>query len=570
MRRRDAIATLVVGALIVLALLAVFAIDLSNNQARSRSNIESQAHQNAVLVAGLIDSVFGAVSKPDPQLLAEYRTLHVRRRFLQRNRGSNEYVVLLRSNGQVMKASRGFTAQAQRDLAHRGKDVVRMIQQGGRWALGDLLPYRRGGGVVNFATKIRTRWGYRILVTGYNPAVLSAFTAGKLSKVPGVSGAHHYLLDGNGVVIASTNSARPPGYRFHTPAQLDVLRRHAGTVNGQYFDQVPLQNTTWKVLLSAPVGPFFASVSGAGHWLPWVIFGAFAALALVALILALRALRSSDLVVEANAKLAVSNAELERRARELARSNAELEQFASVASHDLQEPLRKVRTFAARVRETEAASLSERGIEDLRRAEASAERMQQLIEDLLVLSRVATQTRPFEPVDLNRVAEEVLEDLDHMLQRTGATVHVGPLPTVTADARQMHQLLQNLIANALKFRREGVTPKVQISATADAGVMTLVVHDNGIGFDPQYARRIFRVFERLNGRSSYPGTGLGLALCQRIAERHGGTITAESVPGEGSNFTVTMPINANVTDTDGPPTATNDDHAEQEDPYVAA
>ncbi len=569
MKRREAVAALVVGALIILALLAVFAVDLSNNQARSRSDIESQAHQNAVLVAGLIDSVFAAVNQPDPQLLAEYRMLHVRRRFLQRNRGSNEYVALLRSNGQVMKASRGLTAQARADVAPRADDVVRMIQQGRKWALGDVLPYGHGGGVVNFASRIRTRWGYRILVTGYNPLVLSAFTAGELSKVPGVKGAHHYLLDGNGVVIASTNPSRPFGYVFHTPAQIDTLMHHSGTVNGHYFDQVPLQNTTWKVLLAAPVGPFFASVSGTSHWLPWVIFGAFAALAVVALLLALRTVRANDLVVDANAQLAVSNAELERRARELARSNAELEQFASIASHDLQEPLRKVRTFAARVRETEGDSLSERGLDYLRRAEASADRMQRLIEDLLVFSRVAMQTQPFEAVDLEQVAHDVLEDLDDLIRRTDATVTVGKLPTITADPHQMRQLLQNLVSNALKFRREDVAPEVDVSATVDAGLMTLVVRDNGIGFDPRYSQRIFRVFERLNGRGTYPGTGIGLALCRKIAERHRGTVSAQSVPGEGSIFTVTLPINTRVTDTEGPPTGAGGDHTQQDEPYVA-
>ena len=569
MKRREAVAALVVSAVIILALLAVFAVELSNNQAQSKSNIESQAHQNALLVAGLIDSVFGAVSQTSPQLLAEYRLKHVHRRAVERNKGSNdEYVVLLNDKGHVLVASRGFTREARRNLLTGSHSVVAMVQAGMPWALGNVLPYKHTG-VVNFATGIHTRHGLRILVSGFSPAPLSAFTVRELDKVPGIKGAHHYLLDGNGVVISSTNPQRPPGYVFHTPSQLEVLTHHSGVNNGHYFDQVPLQNTTWKVLLAAPEGPFFASVSGAHHWLPWVIFAAFAAVALLALGLALRALRSNDLVVDANDKLAVSNAELERRARELARSNAELEQFASIASHDLQEPLRKVRTFAARVRETEADSLSERGVDYLRRAEASAERMQQLIEDLLVFSRVATKTRRFVEVDLNQVAEEVLEDLDDPLRRSGATVQVGPLPTVTADPRQMHQLLQNLVSNALKFRREGVIPKVQISATVQDGVMTLVVRDNGIGFDPQYAARIFRVFERLHGRSNYPGTGIGLALCRRIVERHSGTINAQSVQGEGSQFIVIMPTDAAEADIDGPPTGDSGDQTEQEEPYVA-
>jgi light-regulated signal transduction histidine kinase (bacteriophytochrome) len=300
-----------------------------------------------------------------------------------------------------------------------------------------------------------------------------------------------------------------------------------------------------------------------------VIFAAFAIVALLALMLALRALRATDLVVEANAKLATSNAELERRAGELARSNAELEQFASIASHDLQEPLRKVRTFTERVKETEADSLSDRGLDYLQRASASAERMQRLVEDLLTFSRVGTQRRPFAPVDLEKLAHDVLEDLDDSVRGSGAVVRVGALPTISADAPQMRQLLQNLISNALKFTRDGVSPEVDITATVDDGRVTLVVRDNGIGFEPQYAVRIFRVFERLHGRGAYPGTGIGLALCRKIAERHGGTVIADSVPGQGSIFTVTMQTQRAGAATEAPAVQASGAQAEQEEPYVA-
>jgi signal transduction histidine kinase len=568
MRRRDAIAALVVGTLIVLALLAVFAIKLSDNQSRSRSDLEAQAHQRAVLVADLIDSLYASAAIPNSQLQAEYGMPVVSQRTLDRTRGNSLFVALMDGNGRMLAASKGFTPQAWFQLTPKGPNVYTMIRSGHPWALGNVEPYGHST-VIDFATRIQTKSGERIVVNGLRPALLSGFIYRELAQVPGVKGAHHYLLDGDGVVIASTNPQRPEGYVFHTPAQLDVLHHSSGTVNGHYFDQVPLANTTWRVLLAAPEGAFFASVSGASVWLPWLIFAAFAFVALLALMLARRAFRASEEVFDVNSKLARSNAELERRARELSRSNAELEQFASIASHDLQEPLRKVRTFAARVRETEGESLSERGVDYLRRAEASAERMQKLIEDLLVFSRVATQTRPFVPVDLEQVVGDVLEDLDDLIRRSDATVTVGKLPTITADPPQMRQLMQNLVSNALKFRREGVAPAVEISAAVDAGTMTLVVRDNGIGFDQQYSRRIFRVFERLHGRGAYPGTGIGLALCRKIAERHGGTIAAEGVSGVGSVFTVRLPVDGAVIDTDGPPTGASGDHAEHEEPYVA-
>jgi light-regulated signal transduction histidine kinase (bacteriophytochrome) len=143
---------------------------------------------------------------------------------------------------------------------------------------------------------------------------------------------------------------------------------------------------------------------------------------------------------------------------------------------------------------------------------------------------------------------EVLEDLEDQVSRSGGTVRVGELPTISADGPQMRQLMQNLVSNALKFHREGVPPKVEIDARRNGSWITIEVRDNGIGFEPQYSQRIFRVFERLHGRGTYSGTGIGLALCRRLAERHGGTIVAHSVRGEGSTFTFTVTIQTNRTE----------------------
>ena len=241
-----------------------------------------------------------------------------------------------------------------------------------------------------------------------------------------------------------------------------------------------------------------------------------------ALALGQRLVRTADRLRVVNARLIVVNSELtganaalERRAAELARSNEELDQFASIASHDLQEPLRKVRTFTEQLTVSDADHLSEKGRDYLQRANGAAERMQKLIEDLLRFSRVSTQGRPFVPVDLAEVTREVLVDLEAQVESSGAVVTVGDLPTITADPLQMHQLIQNLISNVLKFRRDGVPPEVAVDAETLDDEVRLTVRDNGIGFDPRYALRIFRVFERLHGRNQYTGTGIGLALCRR-------------------------------------------------------
>ena len=237
--------------------------------------------------------------------------------------------------------------------------------------------------------------------------------------------------------------------------------------------------------------------------------------------------------------------ELARNAQELARSNAELEQFAYVASHDLQEPLRKIQAFGDRLKAKCGDSLGDQGMDYLGRMQNAAGRMQVLINDLLTLSRLKTKAQPFTPVNLNAVARAVLSDLETRIERLGATVEIGTLPSLSADVVQMSQLLQNLIGNALKFHKPDEPPAVKVSssfAEADQRSCHIVVEDNGIGFEEKYVDRIFQVFQRLHGRNEYEGTGIGLAICRQIAERHGGSITAHSQPGKGAKFIVTLPL----------------------------
>jgi PAS domain S-box-containing protein len=235
---------------------------------------------------------------------------------------------------------------------------------------------------------------------------------------------------------------------------------------------------------------------------------------------------------------------LRASAEELARSNRELQEFASVASHDLQEPLRKIQAFGERLETHLAERMDEAERDFLDRMRGAAQRMSTLITDLLAFSRVTSKAQPFAPVDLGAVAREVLSDLEVRIQRTGGKVELGPLPVVEADPLQMRQLLQNLIGNALKFHRPGVPPLVRLRAepAETSGNCRLIVEDNGIGFDEKYLDRIFGVFQRLHGRGEYEGTGMGLAIARKISERHGGSITATSRPGAGATFLVTLPL----------------------------
>jgi PAS domain S-box-containing protein len=234
----------------------------------------------------------------------------------------------------------------------------------------------------------------------------------------------------------------------------------------------------------------------------------------------------------------------------LQQSNRELQDFAYVASHDLQEPLRKVQAFSDRLRTKYADKLEGEGLDYLERMRSAANRMQMLIQDLLTFSRVSTKAQPFIPVNLETVTQEVLADLEVKIDETGATVELKGLPMIDADPTQMRQLMQNLIGNALKFHQNGVAPIISIQGhqiisneIGGAPQCQISVTDNGIGFDEKYTDKIFAVFQRLHGRTEYEGSGVGLSICRKIAERHNGDITAHSQSGNGSTFIVTLPLN---------------------------
>jgi PAS domain S-box-containing protein len=231
--------------------------------------------------------------------------------------------------------------------------------------------------------------------------------------------------------------------------------------------------------------------------------------------------------------------ERKRLEEALLRSNADLAQFAYVASHDLQEPLRMVSSYMQLIEQRYKDKLDTAGIEFINFAVDGARRMQTMINDLLTFSRVGTRGKAFEPTDCEVILDQTLADLKMAIKDSGAIITRDPLPTVMADGAQMAQLFQNLIGNAIKFR-EREPLRVHISAQAKEKDWLFSVRDNGIGIDPQYFERIFVIFQRLHSKEEYPGTGIGLALCNRVVERHGGRIWVESQPGKGSIFYFTI------------------------------
>ena len=238
--------------------------------------------------------------------------------------------------------------------------------------------------------------------------------------------------------------------------------------------------------------------------------------------------------------------QLREYAEQLEQNNHELEQFAYVASHDLKEPLRKILTFGDLLNSNSKEFLDDRGKEYITRMQNAATRMMHLIEDLLNFSRINRQNEGFEKVDLNEVVKQVIQDLDVTIKEKNAKINVGDLAMIDARKSEIGQLFQNLISNALKFNDKQV-PVINISSTIrnndEMSFVQIEVSDNGIGFEEVYRKKIFDIFQRLHGKSSYSGSGIGLAICKKIVESHGGKISATGEPGKGSTFTIKLPIN---------------------------
>ena len=532
-----------IGAL--LAVLLVLALVLADSQSKARDDIEGRfgdrAKASAVLTGSLFESASASGQAENARRFGGARVSPAALA-AQLEQSSGRYLMVLDRSGRIIGTSPGAPASARRNVAAR-PPYLRQLLRGRPFALSDLQREGKATTMV-FGQSFKTRFGLRVLVSGLDARTISSFLAGSLKRVPNVDGGRAYVLDRRDMIVASPLRSARTGTVVNEPGLRRALASagEGSFADDRYFASETVPGTPWRVVLTAPKDELFASVSGPREFVPWLLLVGFGIAAAAALVLLRKSLSTAAQLTTANADLGVANQKLERRATELVRSNEQLERFASIASHDLQEPLRKVRTFAERLDRQERKHLSDSGRDYLVRMADAAQRMQDLIDDLLAFSRITTQRQRIERVDLTEVVREVVADLETVIDETDAAVEIGELPRLSADPLRMRQLLQNLLSNAIKFRRQGVRPVVRIGGSVRGQEAEIVVSDNGIGFEPRYAGRIFRVFERLHGRDAYPGTGIGLALCRRIAESHGGTITAESTVGEGSTFTVCLPL----------------------------
>ncbi|MFD1145152.1 ATP-binding protein [Larkinella insperata] len=272
-----------------------------------------------------------------------------------------------------------------------------------------------------------------------------------------------------------------------------------------------------------------------------------------------RTLKDNQELTETKQQLEQYQLELQMNIGELNRSNQELAEFAYVASHDLQEPLRKIQSFGTLLLEQASSELNSSAKDMIHRMHSAAERMHVLIKDLLSYSRLNTHQQTFRPVDLNDLVNEVMVDLELNIRERNAQIKCQSLPTIKGNPLQLRQMFQNLLSNALKFRSPERPPQIRVRTEKvtifdipvpmrkrEPAYLAISVEDNGIGFDERYHDRIFQLFQRLHSRDQYAGTGIGLTICKKVAEMHGGTIAAQSTPGEGATFTVYLPVSVLV------------------------
>lgn len=560
-------------AALVLALLGAFAYVVFDSQATSRREAEKRFGVRVAISAQLAASIF-TTSATSGEAAATKAfggpTVDVGALTALAKQSGRAYMLILDRDGKLLAASRGTPAVV-RERANNASKHIRTALDG-HSSLSDELPAAAGKGhILEWALPFKTRFGRRVEVSALDPGPIFNVLSSSLARTRSSASGRAYVLDSQNRIVAASGEAAKPGDRPNAPSLLNELATNPqGTYREggveRYFASAPVQGSSWRVVLSEQTSRLYGVLSGSRRWFLFVLLGAFALAGAAGLLFFRRALQSGAKLAETNRELTAVNATLEERvaertavaeerARELARSNDELEQFSSVASHDLQEPLRKIRMFGDRLRERLGDGLPEEPASDLERMQNAAERMQRLINDLLDFSRVTHRGKEFELVDLGKVTEEVIADLEARVVELNARVDVADLPVIEADRTQMRQLMQNLVGNALKFHREGEPPVIRIrgelfagqpphfSGEATAGDRCVItVEDNGIGFDEKHSERVFTAFERLHSRSAYEGTGIGLSIARKIVWRHGGHITAKGAPEQGATFTVTLPL----------------------------
>ena len=518
---------LLLFALGALGMLGTAAYGLAHGQHGQRSSLERRFEGRAQLGAALVGSLFAASAPGQQQQAAQRYGDKVDAKLLTRQAaaGGSNFIAVADAQGHVLAASAGAPAGLDSDLSALPMFFRRALTSNS-YGLSGIA----AGGSILTALPFKAKTGTRVQVSGVKAGLLAAFLGGTLKQVSNNADSISLIVDDDGGVIAEQGRGEQVGRPLRDTALRRALARHeTGKLPGdRLFTAQPVGSTGWQLVLVATSDTVFQPVSGTSRWLPWAIL-VIGALALTAVgVLLRRALLAAGQVRVANA--------------ELARSNADLERFAYVASHDLSEPLRTIGGFGGLLERRYGDRLDDEGRMMLGHVTAGASRLQALIDGLLSYARVSTARRNVERIDLNEKLQIVLDSIRPALNDRGAQVAVDPLPTIEGERAQIAQLLQNLLLNAVKFTADDVTPEVRVSAQpVQDGRWEISIADNGVGIAPGQAQRIFEMFQRGTADRARTGTGIGLALCARIVERHGGHIGVRPREGGGSVFSFDLP-----------------------------
>ena len=514
-----------------LVVCAATAILLLSSQRDQRDDLRSAYGKRADIATDSVSAIFTvAYSGQAREAAKTFDQARPSTRLLDRQaaEGDNVYMAVIDPSGEVVSAS----SRAPAGLARRFASVPRFARTALRQGYG-LSDVQVVGGkaVVETAVAFESPFGRRIQLSAAPVETFVQFLSGTLVRLPRVARGGAWVLDRNGRPLGRAGFSN----RLRSPRPVLYGPRLEGSFDGvrgrTYFRAARVPSSDWRVVVVAPERELFTAIRGASRWVPWALLALGLAL-LVAVALLLRRLSRTAGALQA------SNAELER-------SNADLEQFAYVASHDLSEPLRTVAGFSQLLGKRYAGRLDDEADMYIGHMTSGVDRMQQLIDDLLLYSRVGREPVGRDRVELDGLLDEVLASIAPMIRDRGAQVTSDDLPVVQGERGQLGQVLQNLIANAVKFTAPDVTPRVHLSAARRAGMWEIAVRDNGIGVDAA-EEHIFKMFGRLHPADAYPGTGIGLALVKRILERHGGDIRVSPARGGGSIFTFTLPDRAPI------------------------
>jgi signal transduction histidine kinase len=531
------------AAVLAVILLGVFAEFIASSQARSKDDAQKRFLAQATIAAGLTKAIFTTSDGPQAAAAAKsFGTRQIASAKLEKLLAggvSDAYVT--DAQGRVLAG----TAGSPHGVSAAAVAALHQSPTGSAW-FSDL--YRGPGGkyFLEEAIPFETAFGMRAQVAGLPAAELAGFLGSYLAGAIPEKVAHGFILDGHGRIVASSVKSVAVG-QLTNPQFLHILTSTSasdpaqGSYNvatgpfqgSRYVVAAPIGGSHWRVGITEPTSALYPADVGSDWWVSWIVFVAFALAAGGCLLLLRRSLSGAEQLVCQARQVEVANTELEA-------TNAELSAFSYSVSHDLRAPLRAIDGFSRIVIEDDDGTLTDEQRRYLGLVRENTQVMGTLIDDLLAFSRLANQPLSRRSVDTAALVGEIEGELALGGDVGRIEFTSGELPIVDADPVLSRQVFANLIGNAIKYSREAEAPQIFVGSELRDGERVFSVRDNGVGFDMRYAEKLFQVFQRLHRAEDYEGTGVGLAIVQRIITRHGGRVWADSEPGEGATFYFTL------------------------------